>query len=199
MKFAYADPPYLGMGKKFYGDLHDEAHIWDDIAAHRQLIERLCDEFSDGWALSLSTPSLTHLLPLCPPTVRVCAWVKPFAAFKANVGVAYAWEPVLVMGGRKRTREQPTVRDWLAESITLQKGLTGAKPERFCRWILSVLNAEAGDEVVDLFPGTGVMGKTWERWQRRPMTDIGGPRTGSSPDQMLLIEIDGRARLEEQG
>lgn len=186
MRFAYADPPYLGMGKRLYGHHHDEAHIWDDLSTHRRLIERLCEDFVDGWALSLSTPSLASLLPLCPESVRVCAWVKPFSVFKPNVGVSYSWEPVLLMGGRKRTRDQATVRDWLAESITLQKGLTGAKPERFCRWILSLLNAQAGDEVVDLFPGTGVMGRTWERWQSRPMTDTGGPRTGSNPDQMLL-------------
>ena len=186
MRFAYADPPYLGMGKKFYGEHHPEAHVWDDITAHAQLIERLCDEFSDGWAMSLSSTTLHAILPLCPPDVRVCSWVKPFASFKPGVGLAYAWEPVILRGGRKRPRGGITVRDWLAESITLQKGLTGAKPERFCRWILSMLNAQAGDEVVDLFPGTGVMGRTWERWQARPMTDTGGPRVGSNPDQMLL-------------
>jgi len=186
MRFAYADPPYLGMGQRLYGVHHDEAHVWDDPATHRRLIERLGDEFPDGWALSLSTPSLGVLLPMCPASVRICSWVKPFSVFKPNVGVSYSWEPVLLMGGRRRTREQPTVRDWLAESITLQKGLTGAKPERFCRWILSMLNAQDGDEVVDLFPGTGVMGRTWERWQVQPMTDTGGPRTGSNPDQMLL-------------
>jgi hypothetical protein len=87
------------------------------------------------------------------------AWVKPFAVFKPNVGVAYAWEPVIVRGGRKRTREQPTVRDWVSEVITLKRGLTGAKPERFCRWILDVLNFQPGDTLDDLFPGTGVMAR----------------------------------------
>ena len=47
-------------------------------------------------------------------------------------------------------------RDHLAESITLKKGLTGAKPERFCRWVLDLLGWKPGDEVDDLFPGTGV-------------------------------------------
>jgi predicted methyltransferase len=45
----------------------------------------------------------------------------------------------------------------IAESITMQKGLTGAKPEKVCRWILDLLNVRAGDEVVDLYPGTGIM------------------------------------------
>lgn len=189
MKFAYADPPYLGMGKKFYGSLHAEAHVWDSIDAHRDLIERLCDEFADGWAMSLSSTTLHTILPLCPADVRVCSWVKPFASFKPGVGVAYAWEPVIVSGGRKRPRGGTTVRDWISEGITLQKGLTGAKPERFCRWILSVLNAEPGDEVVDLFPGTGVMGEVWRRWKIQPMPDTGGPRTGSNPNQPMLMDV----------
>jgi hypothetical protein len=28
-------------------------------------------------------------------------WVKPFAAFKPNVGLAYTWEPVILRGGRR--------------------------------------------------------------------------------------------------
>ena len=189
MRFAYADPPYLGQGHKLYAAHHDEAHIWDGIDAHRDLIGRLVAEFPDGWALSASTPSLATLLPLCPDGVRVCAWVKPFAVFKPNVGLAYAWEPVLLYGGRKRERTDPTVRDWLAESITLRKGLTGAKPERFCRWVLSLLNAKAGDEIDDLFPGTGVMGTVWRKWQLQPSPDTGGGRSGSNPNQPTLIEV----------
>ena len=49
MKAAYADPPYLGCGKKHYGALHAEAAEYDDPQAHRLLIERLCDEY-DCWA-----------------------------------------------------------------------------------------------------------------------------------------------------
>jgi hypothetical protein len=87
------------------------------------------------------------------------AWVKPFAAFKPGVGVAYAWEPVIVWGGRPRTRQQPTVHDWVSASITLRKGLVGAKPEKFCHWLLEVLNVQPGDTVDDLYPGTGVMSR----------------------------------------
>lgn len=36
MKFAYADPPYLGMGK-MYADRHPEATLWDDPATHQAL------------------------------------------------------------------------------------------------------------------------------------------------------------------
>ena len=42
----------------------------------------------------------------------------------------------------------------------MQKGLTGAKPERFCRWVANLLGYIDGDELVDVFPGTGIMGRT---------------------------------------
>lgn len=154
MKFAYADPPYYGYAKKFYGDRHPEAAVYDTLEAHEALIDRLCDEFADGWALSMTSGNLHDILPLVPREARIMAWVKPFASFKNGVGVAYAWEPVIVMGGRKRTFEQGTVRDWVSANITLRRGLTGAKPDAFCRWILDVLNFQNGDEIHDLFPGT---------------------------------------------
>jgi hypothetical protein len=163
MRFAYADPPYLGCGK-LYSAHHPDALDFDDPETHRRLISRLGDEFPDGWALSASEPSLRVFLQMCPSDVRVASWVKPFASFKPGVGVAYTWEPVLFRGGRKVSRDQPTRRDWLAESITLRKGLTGAKPPRFCRWIFSLLNADADDDLVDLFPGTGIVGATWKSW-----------------------------------
>ena len=113
MKFAYADPPYLGQGRRIYGDLHEDAADCDKTDWHQALIDRLCTEFPDGWALSLSAPSLRTILNMCPDDVRVGAWVKPFAAFKKNVTRAYAWEPVILRGGRPIPATEPTVRDWL--------------------------------------------------------------------------------------
>lgn len=162
MKFAYADPPYFGQGKKLYEKHHPEAAIYDTIDAHRKLVDFLVSEYPDGWAMSLSSPSLKFILPLCPPDCRVMAWVKPFAIFKPNVGLAYTWEPVIIRGGRRITRGEPTVKDHVIESITLKTGLTGAKPLRFCSWILSALNVKVGDTLDDVFPGTGIMGMTFE-------------------------------------
>jgi hypothetical protein len=161
MRFAFADPPYLGCGA-LYKEHHAEALAWDDPAEHYRLIQRLVADYPDGWALCLSTPSLRTLLPMCPIDCRVAAWVKPFAAFKANVNPAYAWEPVIFRGGRRGDRTRATVRDWFAKEITLKRGLTGAKPEAFCRWVLDLLGYEIGDTVDDLFPGTGVMGRVVE-------------------------------------
>lgn len=154
MKFAYADPPYIGQAKKHYS--HDPRCAEVD---HKELIDRLMAY--DGWALSLSAPSLQQILALCPKGTRVGAWVKPFCAFKANVNPAYAWEPVLFYGGRKRGREIPTVRDYCRESITLKRGLVGVKPEGFCLWVFSFLGMQPGDEFHDIFPGSGAVGRAW--------------------------------------
>jgi hypothetical protein len=166
MKFAYADPPYLGLAAKFYGDRHPDAAAYDRLETHAALIERLSAEF-DAWALSLHTPTLRDILPLCPPDTRVAAWTKPFASFKPGVNPAYAWEPVLFRGGRKKTREERTVRDWCAVSITLKRGFCGAKPRDFCWWLFALLGAEPGDEFHDLFPGSGAITEAWEGWCRR--------------------------------
>lgn len=165
MKFAYADPPYFGYAH-FYAGRHPEAMIWDNIETHRKLIERLNDEFSDGWALSLTSGNLHDILPLCPKDARIGAWVKPFCSFKKNVSPAYAWEPVIFRGGRKHNTENETVRDWCAVNITLQRGLTGAKPRDFCRWVISLLKAEPTDEFEDLFPGSGAFTAAWRDFSR---------------------------------
>lgn len=122
MKFAYADPPYLGMGAKMY-----QRPEWDDPETHRQPVARLADEYPDGWAMSLSSPTLRTILPMCPDDCRVAAWVKPFAAFRPNVKPAYAWEPVIFRGGRPRDRKDETWHDWHSENITMRRGFQGAK------------------------------------------------------------------------
>jgi hypothetical protein len=164
MRFAYADLPYLGKCGKFYGHNHPDGRCWDDLATHELLVKRLEAEYPDGWALSLSSPALQDILPLCPRGVRVTAWVKPFCIFKKGVRPAYAWEPVLLRGGRNahhppplKGGKQTTPKDYVAVNITLKKGLTGAKPLAFCEWVLDLLNMQPGDVVDDLFPGTGVM------------------------------------------
>lgn len=157
MRFAYADPPYVGQAKKRYS--HDPRCAEVD---HGRLIDAL--NALDAWALSLSSPSLRQILPMCPPDVRVMAWVKPFAIFTPNVNPAYAWEPVIVRGGRKRTRAEKTVRDWVSANITLKRGLCGAKPEAFCHWLFRVVGAQPGDEMHDLFPGTGAVTAAWQSY-----------------------------------
>ena len=47
-----------------------------------------------------------------------------------------------------------------------KSGRTGAKPEGFCRWMFAVLGMQPGDELVDLFPGTGAVTQAYEAWQQ---------------------------------
>jgi hypothetical protein len=62
IRFAYADPPYIGQAKRHYGNHADYAGEVD----HAELIDRLMSEFPDGWALSLSMKSLPAVMRLCP-------------------------------------------------------------------------------------------------------------------------------------
>ena len=167
MKFCYADPPYLGLAVQCYGDEHPDAADYDRIETHAVLIDRLSAEFPDGWALSLHSPSLRAILPLCPPEVRVMAWVKPFCSFKPNVRVAYAWEPLIVYGGRARTRDEPTVRDYISCPIEVGNAWRGRKARQFCFWMFEVLGMHPDDEFVDLFHGSGEVARAWVSWKRQ--------------------------------
>jgi len=120
---------------------------------------------------------MRDILPLCLHDVLFGEWVKPFCSFKPGVNPAYAWEPVLYVGGRKRTRTDPTVRDWVSANITLKKGLTGAKPILFGHWLFNLLGMEATDEFVDLFPGTGAMASAWSDWKLQRELLVSPPPT----------------------
>jgi hypothetical protein len=161
MRIAYADPPYPGC-----------AHLYrthPDYAGEVDYADLLWHlEGYDGWVLHTSSVAIPYLAPLIPPEARWMAWVKPFAAFKANVPVAYAWEPVIVKAARKPVVSGRCVmRDWVREPITLQRGLTGVKPEAVCWWAFEVVGAEVGDELVDLYPGSGAVTCAWNSWRRQ--------------------------------
>ncbi len=158
MKIAYADPPYPGCAHRY-----PEKTEVDHVTLIRQLEEKY-----DGFVLHTSSTALQAVLSLCPRDVRVMSWVKPFCAFKRGVPVAYAWEPVIVRPCRKQVvRQRVVMRDWISESITLKKGLCGAKPENVCLWAFEMVGALPEDELVDLYPGTGIVSRTWEAWKVR--------------------------------
>lgn len=173
IKVAYADPPYPGMAKKHYSDDPKCGEV-----DHEQLVESLRADFPDGWALSTHVPALPMVFDIIrdvegvegdglPDGYRVGSWVKPFAVFKVNVNPAYAWEPVIFYGGRPRTRAQKTIKDWHQANITLQTGTPGAKPPSFCEWVFKMLNLKPGDELWDLFPGSGNVGEAWEKYSKQ--------------------------------
>lgn len=152
---GYADPPYIGQARRHYS--HDPRCAEVD---HRQLIARLNANY-DCWALSCSAPSLLQIWALCPEA-RLGIWVKTFAAFKTNP--AFAYEPVLFKGCLSRDGRF-FVRDWVAERITMRRGLHGAKPERFCYWVFEMLGLQPEDEFDDIYPGTGAVSRAWVKWR----------------------------------
>lgn len=172
MRFAYADPPYLGRAE-YYRAHHPDAMIWDDPETHRALIARLQAEYPDGWAMSLSERSLRTILPMCPVEARTAAWISDRARYAGKaMPVRRHFEPVIFCGGRDGsnrtadfiiTAQEPmpvgTQRYELDKSaIRAGKVFVGRKPAAFCRWVLALLGYQCGDVLDDLFPGTGAMG-----------------------------------------
>lgn len=176
MRIGYADPPYIGCAH-LYKNQPDFAGEVD----HAELIRRLEGEF-DGWVLhAAATPqSIAILAPLIEHTgARWMTWTKTFAAFKRNVPVAYAWEPVIVKPARKPVVSTRLVmRDWIACPITLKRGLTGAKPEAVCHWAFEMVGAWPEDDLADLYPGTGAVTRAWSTWQRKFSLPLNQPPAG---------------------
>jgi hypothetical protein len=184
VRLAYADPPYLGCCG-LYGHHHEAPFgCWDHTENHYRLVSMLAEEY-DGYVLHLSTPSLPDYCAAMrdyeqDQNWRTMSWVKPFAAFKANVPVAYAWEPVIVKPARKpEVTGRAIMRDWIDAPITMERGTVGAKPERVCMWAFEMMGAHPDDELVDLFPGSGAVTRAWEKWRHRLPLD-------APPEQMSL-------------
>lgn len=158
MRFGFADPPYPGLSKKYYGKRE---------VNHQYLIIQLIRDFPDGWVLCTSSDALQELMRLCPIGVRISSWVKgsrPGVTYKARS----SWEPVIIWGGRPN-KLGPTEK--LDDSLVMHIGgrqrkhpgsLVGMKPAGFCEWAFRQLGARQGDELVDLFPGSGAVGRAWK-------------------------------------
>jgi len=160
LKIGYADPPYPNCAH-LYAQHKDYAGEVD----HKALIRRLESDY-DGWVLHTSSVALPVIATMIPQTARVMAWVKGFAAFKRNVSVAYAWEPVIVKPARKPVVSKRHIsRDWIESPITLRRGLTGAKPEKVCHWAFEMVAARPEDELDDMYPGSHAVTRAWETWK----------------------------------
>jgi hypothetical protein len=155
MRFAYADPPYPGKAKRCYGGESNYAGEVD----HAELVAELAAGYPDGWALSTGAYALREVLSLCPEGARVCPWVKPNGVSRQTRGLHNAWEALIVVGGRQRP---PGVRDWLRAKPAIRGGtLVGRKPLAFCAWLFDCLGMQPGDQLADLYPGTGIVGRAW--------------------------------------
>ena len=164
LRFAYADPPYPGRAAKYYDE---------DEINHAALVEQLQGGGYAGWALSTCEDALRWLLPMCPTNARVCPWVKPIGASSRSKGMHNCWEPVIVVPGRRRA---PGVRDWISAQPARGGGsLMGRKPLRFCAALFAWLGMAPGDELDDLFPGTGIVGRAWAALSTAGDTSLPAP------------------------
>ena len=169
-RFAYADPPYPGLARRYYG----RETTYSGEVDHRALIAQLVAGNYTGWALSTSERALRDVLPLCPLGARVCPWVKPQAVSKRTRGIHNAWEPLIVVGGRQRRPGRP---DWLRAQPARRGGtLLGRKPLQFAAWLFGLLGMRPGDAFEDLFPGTGIIGRAWTN------LSLGAPADASLTD-----------------
>lgn len=169
MRFAIADPPYLGRGDRWYGngrgdysgrgvaDHHPEAAVWDSWDAHAQLVKRLVSGY-DGWAVALSVDSLRQYLAECPDDVHVMVWHRRNAMPGGN-HVRRCWEAVIIRQPRcRRGRGEWYAVDDVLDAPSGRPGFAGAKPAVWTRWVLDALGYVAGvDTLDDLFPGSGAV------------------------------------------
>jgi hypothetical protein len=168
LRLAYADPPYPG--KAWYYRGHPD---YAGEVDHAELIRRLSTY--DGWALSTSAAALPAVLALCPAGVRVAAWHRGERP-AASRWPLNAWEPVIYHGGRPadpsrsndplQSRRVDSLVHGVSPLTTLPSRVTGTKPAAFCRWVFELLGAAPGDELDDLFPGSGVVTRAWEVYAR---------------------------------
>jgi hypothetical protein len=161
MRVAYADPPYPG--KAGY-------YVERQEVDHRALIAELEAGYPDGWALSTSASALPAILPLCPPAVRVCVWRRRVRPTRSRRALS-AWEPLLVVGGRELATDAPQelldVLDYRGRYDSYPDALVGMKPPEFAVWLFRLLGARAGDELADLYPGSGAISRAWELYTSR--------------------------------
>ena len=197
--FAYADPPYPGLAERYYGDQPTFAGEVDHGRLLRALLgalegdeNRSLDEALavglgwsakklTGFAVSTSVAALGTLLTMLPPypETRVCAWVKPIPASTRTYGLHNTWEPLIVVGGRRR---RPGVRDWLLAQPARLGGsdLPGRKPLAFCAFLFGALGMQPGDELVDMFPGSGAVSRAWAETGRVAKVLNDAPLFGAS-------------------
>lgn len=176
LRLAYADPPYPGKA----GYYKDQPTYGGEVD-HASLVDRLMAEAPDGWALSTSAAALQHVLGLCPDGTRVASWHRR-VRYTRSAWALSSWEPLLVYGGRPlptdRTQDLLDVLETADVELSLQEledflayrgrygsfpgALVGMKPPEFAVWMFRLLGAGPGDDLLDLFPGSGAVARAWD-------------------------------------
>lgn len=208
LRLAYADPPYPGLARRYYEAHPDYAGEVD----HRSLLEKL-SRF-DGWALSTSARALPDVLALAGELgleeLRVASWIRGPRPHRTAPLLA-GWEPVCYRPARPPERQ---VVDVLVGPVprprpTLPGSVVGMKPPVFCSWVFGLLGARLGDELADLFPGSGIVGRSWELYQGRDPSRVAGaqlelldPRwmaTAAGEASRLQVPVAARPRDASRG
>ncbi len=163
LNIGYADPPYPGQAH-----LYKNHPDYGGEVDHGEMTETLVNSY-DGFILHTSSPALYQILSLCTDQglqpgsdYRILSWVKPFCSWKPGARVQYAWEPVIV---RKVRPPRHSIRDWLDESMSMKRGVTGAKPRAVCWWLFEAVGATPDDILDDMFPGSGAVTQAWNEWR----------------------------------
>ena len=181
MRLGYADPPYPGKSG-YYKDHPDYGGEVD----HAALVASLAGEY-DGWALSTSSVALPTVLGFCPSKVRVAAWFRGSRPTSSRFPLQ-AWEPVIYKPARYDVSQQPGDDALIRVArprTTDPDRVIGAKPAAFCQWLFELLGAQAQDEFVDIFPGSGGVRRAWELF-RRSCSDDASRRPRGQDDASSL-------------
>lgn len=151
--FGYADPPYPGLAERYYSQPEVD---------HVALVADLRQRFPDGWALSTSAAAVRWVHALCPPETRLCVWNRGARHVHATRPLC-AWEALLVCGGRPLVAPVEDVLTLAPSSRPRSHpdALVGMKPPAFAAWLFRLLGAHPVDELTDLFPGSGAIGRAW--------------------------------------
>ncbi|MDQ2896744.1 MAG: hypothetical protein M3Y09_14040 [Actinomycetota bacterium] len=155
-RFAYADPPYPGLAG-YYVERQE--------VDHASLLEQLVAGRWDGWALSTSAAALPAVLRICPVRIRVAVWRRQVRPTRSRRPLS-AWEPLIVWGGRELPSDRPQEvidhLDYRGRYDSYPGALVGMKPPEFAVWMFALLGAQPGDELADLFPGSGAIRRAWD-------------------------------------
>jgi len=187
LRLAYADPPYPGKAYLYVGHPDYRGEV-----DHAELIRRLSRY--DGWALSTSAAALPAILALCVAQdlpVRIAAWVKGRPRPHATARIRQAWEPVVWIPARHLSRvdgrqtEDALVGVASRRRTPLPGHVIGMKPPAFCYWVFDLLGAQVGDELDDLYPGSGIVRWAWASYlagdATRSPRDVSSPPSGATP------------------
>lgn len=116
---------------------------------------------------------------MCPVGIRVCAWRRQVRPTRSHRPLS-AWEPLLVYGGRELPTDRPQEvinhLDYRGRYDSYPGALVGMKPPEFAVWMFAQLGAQPGDQLDDLYPGSGAVSRAWQLYTSRGPAAIAAGR-----------------------